>query len=173
MHLLVAFLILASPNTFAQPWQVFFSPDGGCTDAIVRELHTAAKTIHVQAYSFTSVPIARALLDAERRGVQVGVILDKSQRTEKYSSATFLVNEAIRTLIDDQHAIAHNKVMILDSKTVITGSFNFTKSAEEKNAENLLIIRDPQLAYKYLTNWQAHFAHSKAYERSQIQTKNR
>ena len=99
-------------------------------------------TILVQAYSLTSAPIAKALLDAHKRGVQVQVILDKSQRTEKYSSADFLANQGVPTMIDASHAIAHNKVMIIDSETVITGSFNFTKAAQEKNAENVLIIPD-------------------------------
>jgi phosphatidylserine/phosphatidylglycerophosphate/cardiolipin synthase-like enzyme len=97
----------------------------------------------VQAYSFTSAPIAKALLDAHKRGVQVQVILDKSQRTEKYSSADFLANQGVLTMIDATHAIAHNKVIVIDGETVLTGSFNFTKAAQEKNAENLLIIRDP------------------------------
>ncbi|KHK00318.1 Endonuclease [Desulfovibrio sp. TomC] len=63
-------------------------------------------------------------------------------------------------MIDDKHAIAHNKVMIIDGATVITGSFNFTKAAEEKNAENLLIIRDMSLAKIYLSNWKQHQDHS-------------
>src|SRR5215475_14190405 len=91
-------------------------------------------------YSFTSAPIAKALLDAHKRGVQVQVILDKSQRTEKYSSADFLANQGVPTMIDAEHAIAHNKVMIIDGKTVLTGSFTFTKAAQTQNAENLLII---------------------------------
>jgi PLD-like domain len=53
-------------------------------------------------------------------------VLDKSNETEKYSAATFLVHAGIQTLIDDQHAIAHNKVMVIDSATILTGSFNFT-----------------------------------------------
>jgi phosphatidylserine/phosphatidylglycerophosphate/cardiolipin synthase-like enzyme len=72
----------------------------------------------------------------------VQVILDKSQRTEKYSSADFLANQRVPTLIDANHAISHNKVMVLDGETVITGSFNFTKAAQEKNAENVRRISD-------------------------------
>jgi len=106
----------------------------------------------VQAYSFTSAPIAKALLNAHKRGVKVEVILDKSQRKEKYSSADFLAHSGINTLIDSAHTIAHNKIMIIDGETVITGSFNFTKAAEEKNAENLLVIRDKALAEKYIKN---------------------
>lgn len=147
--------------------QVFFSPSGGCTEAIVTALNRATNNILVQAYSFTSAPIAKSLVDAHRRGVEVSVILDKSQRSEKYSSATFLLNSGIRTLIDDKHAIAHNKIMLIDNHKLITGSFNFTKAAEQSNAENLLIIdRDAALAQKYRDNWKAHEGHSSVYLRS-------
>ncbi len=126
------------PAAGAVPVEVYFSPSGGCTEAVVRELSAARSTVLVQAYSFTSAPIAKALVDAHMRGVQVQVILDKSQRTEKYSEADFLVNAGIPTFIDAQHPIAHNKVMVIDGQTVITGSFNFTRAADEGNAENLL-----------------------------------
>jgi phosphatidylserine/phosphatidylglycerophosphate/cardiolipin synthase-like enzyme len=144
---------------------VYFSPHGGCTDAVVKELDAAKESVLVQAYSFTSAPIAKALMEAHKRGVKVQVILDKSQWTEKYSSATFFQNVGIPTFIDDKHAIAHNKVMVIDGRTVITGSFNFTKAAEESNAENLLVIQDAELAAKYARNWQEHLEHSVPYER--------
>ena len=140
--------------------QVYFSPDGGCTDAINKSLGQARQEILVQAYSFTSAPIAKALLEAHKRGVKVQVILDKSQRSQKYSSATFLKNSRIPTFIDARHAIAHNKIIVIDRETVITGSFNFTKAAEEKNAENVLIIRDKALAKVYMENWDKHRGHS-------------
>jgi phosphatidylserine/phosphatidylglycerophosphate/cardiolipin synthase-like enzyme len=108
-------------------------------------------------------PIAKALLDAHRRGVRVEVILDKSQRSEKYSSADFLANQGVPTMIDAEHAISHNKVMIIDKELVITGSFNFTKAAQKKNAENVLIIRDKALADRYSQNWQVHAQHSQPY----------
>jgi phosphatidylserine/phosphatidylglycerophosphate/cardiolipin synthase-like enzyme len=166
---MVGFLILAngcvpqgsSPNSI----QVYFSPRGGATEAVVNALEHATNAVLVQAYSFTSAPIAKALVEANRRGVRVQVILDKSQRTEKYSEADFLKNSEIPTLIDAQHAIAHNKIMIIDQYLVLTGSFNFTKAAEENNAENLLVINDPAMAEKYIANWHVHEQHSKAYER--------
>jgi len=66
--------------------------------------------------------------------------------------------------IDAKHAIAHNKIMVIDGETVITGSFNFTKQAENANAGNLLVIRDATLAEQYVANWKAHAEHSEAYE---------
>lgn len=148
-------------------WQVYFSPDGGCTQAIVDALNGARQTVLVQAYSFTSAPIAKALGEAKKRGVRVEAILDESNNTSKYSAATFLLHAGIPTWIDARHAIAHNKVMIIDDETVITGSFNFTKAAEERNAENLLILRDPALAARYAANWREHRAHSTAYQRAE------
>lgn len=140
--------------------EVYFSPKGGCTEAIVRELNSAQQTILVQAYSFTSSPIAAALVAAARRGVRVEAVLDKSNVTGKYSEADFLVRGGIPTWIDRLHAIAHNKVIVIDNSTVITGSFNFTKAAEESNAENLLILRAPQLASRYTASFLEHREHS-------------
>ena len=145
--------------------QVHFSPGGAPTEAVVGALGQATNTVLVQAYSFTSAPIAQALVEARRRGVKTVVILDGSQRTEKYSEADFLAHHDIPTLIDARHAIAHNKIIIIDGYVVITGSFNFTKAAEEKNAENLLVINDPELAARYAENWRAHETHSEPYER--------
>jgi phosphatidylserine/phosphatidylglycerophosphate/cardiolipin synthase-like enzyme len=146
------------------PTQVYFSPNGKCTEAIVKEIGSAKSEIFVQAYSFTSTPIAKALIDAHKRRVKVEAILDKGQRKEKYTSGTFLTNMGIPTYIDAKHAIAHNKIMVIDGKTVITGSFNFTKAAEEKNAENLLIIKSIELAKIYMNNWAKHKEHAEAYQ---------
>jgi phosphatidylserine/phosphatidylglycerophosphate/cardiolipin synthase-like enzyme len=171
---LIAALLLVLPacrpaNSLEQlpPVEVYFSPSGGCTEAVVAEINAARSSILVQAYSFTSAPIARALTEAHGRGVDVEAVIDKSQRSEKYSELDFLANAGIPTRIDAQHAIAHNKIMVIDGQVVITGSFNFTKSAEENNAENLLILRDPKLAQIYTANWQAHCSHSEPYVRTE------
>ena len=173
LALILLFLFPISNPCFAEslilpqntPVNVYFSPKGGCTDAIINAIEQAKTEILVQAYSFTSAPIAKALVNAHKKGINVQVILDKSQRSEKYTSATFLKNAGIPTYIDDQHAIAHNKIMIIDKETVITGSFNFTKAAEEKNAENLLIIKSKELAKIYIENWKNHFDHAEKYLR--------
>jgi phosphatidylserine/phosphatidylglycerophosphate/cardiolipin synthase-like enzyme len=145
------------------PIQIYFSPNGGCTEAIVKELNGAKSEILVQAYSFTSKPIAKALVDAHKRGVKTEVILDKSNIRDKYSAADFTAHMGIPTYIDSVHKIAHNKIMIIDRKVVITGSFNFTRAAEEGNAENLVIIRDKGVAQEYLQNWERHKGHSEVY----------
>ncbi len=140
--------------------QVCFTPGEGCTELIANEIGRAKAEILVQAYSFTSAPIARALVQAQRRGIRVEVILDRSQKSQRYTSATFLANSGVPTYIDSEHAIAHNKIMIIDREVVITGSFNFTKAAQERNAENLLVIRNHDFAEIYRGNWVKHRAHS-------------
>ncbi len=145
-------------------WAVYFSPRGGATQAIVSAVGGARRMVLVQAYSFTSAPIAKVLLEAHKRGVDVRVILDDSQANGRYSSARFFLNQGVPVRIDRAHAIAHNKIMIIDAATVITGSFNFTKAAEERNAENLLVIHDPKLVARYTANWKVHFAHSTRYD---------
>ncbi len=147
--------------------QVYFSPNGGCTKAIIEQIDNAKSDIFIQAYSFTSAPIAEALINAHKRGIKIEAILDKSNVTGNYSSATYLLNNGIPVLIDAAHAIAHNKIIIIDKEIVITGSFNFTKAAEEKNAENLLIIKSRELAKTYLDNWNKHKEHSYEYKRRQ------
>ena len=144
-------------------WQVYFSPNHGATKAVVDALDAAKATVLVQAYSFTSAPIAKALVEAQDRGIDVQVILDRKETGSKYSSADFLAHAGIVTLIDGQHAIAHNKVMVIDGVAIITGSFNFTTAAERQNAENLLVIHDRALAARYTENWRAHAAHSIRY----------
>jgi len=157
------FPLSALPQEKPPNWEVYFSPNGSCTEAIIRELGKAKASVLVQAYLFSSEPIAKALLDTHKKGIKVGLILDKSQKTEKYSVADFFANSGIPTKIDSAHNIAHNKIIIIDDETVITGSFNFTKAAEEKNAENLLIIHDKKLVEGYIKNWQEHDRHSEVY----------
>lgn len=163
VHALALMLVaIAVTANAGEIWNVCFTPGEDCTALIVGELANAKQKIDVQAYSFTSAPIAKALVEAKARGVEVRVILDKSQKTDRYSSAIFLTNAGIPVWIDDKVAIAHSKVMIIDDNTVITGSFNFTGSAQRRNAENVLIIRDRELAAKYARNWESrkHLSHS-------------
>jgi phosphatidylserine/phosphatidylglycerophosphate/cardiolipin synthase-like enzyme len=140
-----------------------FSPKGGCAAAIVSELATARSEVLVQAYSFTCPDISKALVDAAARRVKVIVLLDRSNEEETYSELGDLQHHGIEVLIDACHAIAHNKVMVIDQKTVITGSFNFTRQAENNNAENLLILRcHHDLAVLYRANFNVHRLHCQA-----------
>ncbi len=142
-----------SPNAY---YQVCFTPNTNCTAKIVRAIKKAKKSILVQAYSFTSQPIIKALASAKYRGINVKILLDKSliiNRSQYYSPIPYFQDQNIWIRIDYLPVIAHNKVIIVDDNTVITGSFNFTRAAQKNNTENVLIINDSKLAQKYTDNW--------------------
>lgn len=141
-------------------WTVRYSPRGGCTAMAVEAIGGAKTSIRLQGYGFTSLPIADALTEAHRRGVDVQIVLDRSNSGDVHSQAKACATAGIPVWIDAHHAIAHNKILIIDGKTVLTGSFNWTAAAESSNAENLLLITDPELARRYTLNWQAHRDHS-------------
>ncbi|HEX4610400.1 MAG TPA: phospholipase D-like domain-containing protein [Urbifossiella sp.] len=141
----------------------FFSPKGGCAAAVVAEVNAARREVLVMAYSFTCPDIVAALIAAARRRVRVVILLDRSNETETYSELGDLERHKMEVWIDASHAIAHNKVIVIDGRVVVTGSFNFTRQAEHENAENLLILRDhPGLAARYRENFHAHKGHCHA-----------
>ncbi len=139
---------------------VFFSPRGGLSAAVIKEIDKARSEVILHAHSFPSYEIAKALADARERGVKVTALLDRSQKREKDTTAFVLEKAGILVYIDSDHTVANNNVMLIDRETVITGSFNFTKEAEEKNAENMLVLRSSKLAALYQNNFDRHMAHS-------------
>ena len=139
-----------------------FTPPSGCGTVIANLISKAEKSIYVQAYGFTSGEIAKALINARNRGVEVRVLLDKSNIGAKYSKMRDLRKAGIEVLIDEVSGIAHNKTIIIDASLIITGSFNFTTSADIRNTENVIMIRDKQVAQRYLQNWFARYEISHA-----------
>lgn len=129
-----------------------FTPSTMCREQIIDEIDSAKDSIYVMAYGFTSTPITNALLRAKSRGVDVNILLDKSNvSAKKYLPYTFTFYN-IPVYIDYRPPIAHNKVMIIDGETTITGSYNFTGNAQ-KNAENVIFIRNKKIADTYIENW--------------------
>ena len=142
---------------------VHFSPHGGCTEVVVREIGLARREVLLLAYGFTSLPIAQALVEAKLRGVHVEIILDHSNESDPHSEMAHLVEQGLVPLIDDHHAIAHNKVVLIDGGILVTGSFNFTTHAETSNAENLLVLRHhPALVAVYRKDFFTHRDHARA-----------
>ena len=138
---------------------VYFTPPVGAAAAIVHTIDASEREVLVQAYGFTHNAIAQALVRAHQRGVKVYVLLDKkSEKTNRYV-IDMLTQAQVDLRYDGKHAIAHNKVMVIDESVVITGSFNFTNSAETRNAENLLLLKSGELARRYKFEWQIHWAH--------------
>jgi phosphatidylserine/phosphatidylglycerophosphate/cardiolipin synthase-like enzyme len=138
---------------------VYFTPPTGAAAAIVQAIDASEREVLVQAYGFTHNAIAQALVRAHQRGVAVQVLLDKKSKTSNHYVIDVLTQAQIDVRHDGKHAIAHNKVMVIDASIVITGSFNFTNSAETRNAENFLVLKSAELAQRYRAQWQNHWAH--------------
>jgi phosphatidylserine/phosphatidylglycerophosphate/cardiolipin synthase-like enzyme len=126
---------------------------GDCGAVLVAEIAKAERELLVQAYNFTEPRIIAAIIAAHRRGVLVTVILDKISPSQKGEGADPVHDAGIPTFIDRKPKIAHNKVVVIDQTTVVTGSFNFSMNAGCCNAENLLVIHRPSLAVAYAENF--------------------
>lgn len=159
-HAVLVLLLLLPVSSVACLVEVAFSPDHGATDLVVKTISEAKQSVRVAAYSFTSKPIAEALLSAEKRGIDVRVVVDKSQATARYTAATFLANQGVPVRVDYRYAIMHDKFVVVDGETVEEGSFNFTAAAESKNAENVLVLHDPAIAAAYGQEWDRLWAES-------------
>ncbi len=164
---MIAALMIATPLNAGQVVtarvSVCFTPAEQCEARIVSEIDRAQSSIRVQAYGFTSLPIIHALQRAAGRGVEVLAILDKTNE-KKYSGATLLEAAGIPVWIDFERAIAHNKVMIVDERLVIGGSYNYTMAAQKRNAENVTFTESRELAREYLANWDGRLKVSRAFE---------
>ena len=126
--------------------QVFFSPNGGCRDAILKEIGAARRSVYVAVYLLTDREIANALLEAKRRGVEVKVVLDGEQAEEvSYSKHIYLKKKGIDVRlvypVKDGKGTMHHKFAVIDKKNLLTGSLNWTHTAEKYNHENLLVIK--------------------------------
>ncbi|MDP2136021.1 MAG: phospholipase D family protein [Sulfuritalea sp.] len=152
----------ATPLPATGTVEVLFSPWDDAEGAIVRVLGKARESIHVHAYLLTSRSIARALTEARTRGVAVEIVADREMLMKSDKSLLpQLLAEGIPVWLETRYAAAHNKVLLIDAARddaiVITGSYNFTWSAQARNAENLLILRgNPALVRRYLDNWRRH-----------------
>lgn len=135
-------------------FEVAFSPRAGALGTVIRGIEGARHSILVAAYSFTSKPIATALLDAQQRGVKVAVVADERDNSKQYSAVTFLANNGVPVRLNGNYAIHHNKFMVIDGESVQTGSFNYSAAAVDKNAENVLLLSHvPALAQAYSGEW--------------------
>lgn len=142
--------------------EALFTPWDDAEGALIRAIEGARRDIHVQAFVFTSRNLARALLAARQRGVAVRLLADREMVANGENSRVPELHAAgVEVRLETRYASAHNKILLIDAEgsdpVVITGSYNFTFSAQARNAENLLILRgNPALARAYLANWRRH-----------------
>ncbi len=151
--------------------QPVFAPEDDVESMIVTEMGKAQQQILVQAYLLTSRNIAHALIDAKRRGVHVSVLADANQQAKvETSQLSALAKAGIAVWLETRYQNAHNKIILIDPDmpraTVITGSFNFTWTAQHKNAENMLVIRNSVcVASRYMESWVVHRNNAVAYRK--------
>jgi phospholipase D len=141
------------PDSYNPGISVCFTPNPQCKSKIISLIKSAKESILVQAYSFTDTEIAQELVKSHQSGISISTILDKSNKSGNHSKIDILLKGGIPVFIDTVSGIAHNKVIIIDNKIVVTGSYNFSKAAYSRNAENLVAINSPELAEKYTNNW--------------------
>jgi len=134
-------LCLACMRVQAAGVMTGFSPGGTAQQVVLAAIGSAQVSIDMAAYSFTSKPIATALLTAQRRGVRVRVVAD-DKANSKYTSVTFLANQGVPVRLNDRYAAMHHKFMVIDGRSVQAGSFNYSASAHVRNAENALLLQD-------------------------------
>ncbi|MDR3326020.1 MAG: phospholipase D family protein [Rhodospirillaceae bacterium] len=153
--------LISSANTITSEVEVGFSPNRYDTsnlksplDIILECIRETKKSILVATYIFTSKQISLALLEAHKRGVHIRIIADAKSNLGKYSSITFLANHGILVRTNAHYAIFHHKFMIFDDKHIETGSFNYSDAAFNKNAENILLLRNAQdIVMTYKQEW--------------------
>jgi len=145
--------IWQSHDILTKSYNVCFTPPSGCARLLAKEIYKAERSIYVQAFDFTSDIIANSLIDAQNRGIKVEILVDRMSKNSSHSKVTAFKNAGIKVLVDKVSGLAHNKVMILDNKKVITGSYNFTNGADNRNAENVMLIEDKFVSEAYYKNW--------------------
>ncbi len=152
--------------------EVAFSPDEGSENLVLKVIGSARREIRVLSYSFTSAPIARALLEAKKRGVDIRIVADQKNNTSedrsgKARAALSLLSEAgadVRLI--NVYPIHHDKVLIVDGETVELGSFNYSDAAAHRNSENVLVNwKNPQLAKVYLEHFARNYRQATPYQR--------
>lgn len=152
MRTIVLWLVLSAlPLSLAlAAIEVHFSPNGGCQEAVVHEIRKASQTIDIAMYYLTSRDIAKALVEAMENHVRVRIVMDQSQEIEASSKSGYLIKHGLEIRYHLGFGLMHNKFAVIDGKSLLTGSFNWTRTAEEKNEENMLIITgEPSLIGAY------------------------
>jgi len=148
--LVVNLFILFSFNALTET-EVYFSLYNNPELIIIKNIDNAKEFINIAMYTFTDREIAQAIIRAKDRGVDIKIYLDRSQVNAEYTKSHYFVNNAIieDIRISSNNYIMHNKFAVIDNKIVITGSYNWTASAGERNDENLLVIDDKNIVKKY------------------------
>lgn len=146
------------------PVIVAFSPSDGVQNIILDELSNAKNSVKLMAFSFTEQKIASQLGDLAKKGVSVKCLFDYGQANSKYSQDSYLRGCGIKIKMSpNRSGKMHHKVIVIDDETVITGSYNYSKNAELNNDENILILKNKDIAAKYVKEFKRCWKGTKGY----------
>jgi len=152
--ILCPFLLVLSAHGTELSYELGFSPNGESLQIVLNGIAEAKESILVATYSFTSKPVSEALLDAHKRGVRVAVVADHKGNSGRYTAVNFLANHGVPVRLNGNYAIMHHKFMVIDGTVIQLGSFNYSAAAVDKNAENVLLLRDvPSIALRFTEEW--------------------
>ncbi|MGC8855760.1 MAG: phospholipase D-like domain-containing protein [Anaerolineae bacterium] len=141
------------------PLDIYFSPDDGVANGLLDLIHNASQSIYFLAYSFTSDPLGEAIRAQAAKGVQVAGVMEAAQIDSNQGSEFDAFRQAgLDVRRDGNPGQMHHKVIIIDGQIVVTGSYNFTASAETRNDENLIVIYNPTLAGYFTAEFQRLFS---------------
>lgn len=154
---LLALAFVPAISFAARNIEVGFSPEGGAQELVLKTINDATKSIRMMAFSFSAPDIMNALVAAQKRGVDVQIVIDQNGNVSGKSlqAMRYVAHNGVKLRTDNHYRIQHDKVIIVDGSTVETGSFNFAKTAESKNSENVIVIHNaPDLVAEYLAHWE-------------------
>jgi len=159
LWLLLALAPAAAPVADGAP-EVYFSPEGGVRTALRRQIDEATATIDLAIFDFTAAELAAALTDARARGLAVRVVADARQARGPHSAIPRLVAAGIevRLVRGRGRGVMHHKFAVFDARLVVTGSYNWTDSAEARNFENAIFLDDPAVVSRYAARFERLFA---------------
>jgi phosphatidylserine/phosphatidylglycerophosphate/cardiolipin synthase-like enzyme len=133
------------------PVENFFAPRDRVMDKVVQEANKARHSIRFMAFTFTEADLAKQMISQAKLGVQVQGVVEVRGASQGQMPTLFCARQpAIEVKTDGNPGTMHHKVIIIDDETVITGSYNFTRTADTANDDSLLIIRNPAVAALYL-----------------------
>jgi phosphatidylserine/phosphatidylglycerophosphate/cardiolipin synthase-like enzyme len=163
-RLLPVLVAVATGTGQAAEVQAFFSPHGGCAAAIYQDMAQAKTSIDVMAYSLANPLITTGIEEAKRRGVAVRIVADRTQTNRKQSTVPSLHGQGIEVRIDRREQLMHTKAVLIDGRIVWCGSYNFSLSAENRNAECLLRIVDAETSKRFADNFLLHWNHAERFQ---------
>jgi len=156
-----ALVSAAGTGTSGVAVENYFAPEDGVAAKIARRLQMAQKTLDFLAFSFTDDNLGEAVRTLAASGVKVRGVFEKTGSETKYSEYGRFKAAGLDVLQDGNPYLMHHKVFIIDGQTVIFGSFNFSRNADESNDENVLIIDEAGLASQFTAEFERVYAQAK------------